>query len=327
MELDYFGFMDKPNIADYKLFLISGDEPLQKHNIIEKINNSFKEKNYEIARYDISEQNHDVLYHEADSLSLFSMDKFIQFTLDKPPLKNLQKALVDNLCKPSDNSYLVIFSGLKKQNLSTKWFQSLSQNAIHVHIYDPNINVAIRIIKSEILKENELSLSDEAIQMLAQKTEGNLIATKQILKLLGRQNQKTFDEQTIKPFLHEHTNYNVFDLSDAIIEQKKAKALTILNHILLERDKATLILWTLKRELRIIFQLQETNPSYHQKVFRENNIWPSKQKYYSSLINRVHNQNIILNLQKCLNTDLCIKGVKKGNVKIMLNEIVFDLIK
>ena len=326
MQLSYFDFIKKPEITTAnKLFIITGDEPLQRHNIIEKITTSFKNKSYEISRHDLTEQNHNVLYHEADSLSLFAMDKLIQFNLEKPPLKSLQQALTENILKPSDNVYLLMFSGIKKQTLTTKWFQSLAYDATHIHIYQPNISNAINIINYE-LEQSNLSLDRDAVQILAQKTEGNLIATKQILKLLSRQNISSFDAHTIKPFLHEHASFDVFDLSDAILMRQRVKALNILNSILNEKDKPPLILWTIKKELRILSQLQATQQTYHQKIFKDNNIWASKQKFYSSLANEIDKETISNNLKRCLEIDLCIKGAVTGNVSLKLNEAVLDLV-
>ncbi|AJC48270.1 DNA polymerase III subunit delta [Allofrancisella guangzhouensis] len=325
MELSYFDFIKMTDLARYKLFIITGDEPLQRYNIIEKITTEFKDKNFEIVRYDLSEQNHDILYQAADSLSLFNMEKLIQFSFEKAPQKSLQQAMVENILKPGDNVYLLVFNAIKKQNLSSKWFQSLAQNAIHVHIHQPNMTNAISIINHE-LQQTSITLTAEAVQLLAQKTEGNLIAAKQIIKLLSRQNIQSFDDKVLKPFLHEHTNFDVFDLSDAILNQQKSKALTILNSILNESDKPPLILWALKRELRIISQLKSTQRNHHQKIFDDNNIWSSKQKYYTSLANRIGSEIILSCLQKCLDTDLCIKGAKQGNINLKLNDIVFGLV-
>ncbi|MDE4976234.1 DNA polymerase III subunit delta, partial [Francisella tularensis subsp. holarctica] len=80
----------------------------------------------------------------------------------------------------------------------------------------------------------------EATQLLELLTEGNLIATYLILKLLSRQDSRVFDENTIRPFLHEHANFDVLDLSEAILSQHKRKALKILNCILNENDKPPL---------------------------------------------------------------------------------------
>ena len=325
MQLSYFDFIKEPEITASKLFIVTGDEPLQRHNVVEKIVTAFKDKSYEISRHDLTEPNHNELYHEADSLSLFTMDKLVQYSFEKPPQKSLQKALVENILKPSDNVYLLIFNGIKKQTLTTKWFQSLATDATHIHIYQPNISNAINIINHE-LDQSNLSLDREAIQILAQKTEGNLIATKQILKLLSRQDTMSFDAQTIKPFLHEHASFDVFDLSDAILMRQKAKALNVLNSILNEKDKPPLILWTIKKELRIVSQLQATAQTYHQKIFKDNNVWVSKQKFYSSLANRLNKETISQNLKRCLDIDLCIKGAIKGNIPLKLNEVIFDLV-
>ena len=325
MELGYFDFINFSDIKKYKLFIVTGDEPLQYNNVIEKITAIFKESDFEIIRHDLSEQNYEVLYHEAESLSLFSFDKLVLFNFQKPPQKLLQKALVENIQKDSDNVYLLAFSNIKKQHISSKWFQTLAQNAIHIRIYQPNLISAIKILESE-LKDIPLNLSREAIQLLAQKTEGNLIAAKQIIKLLLHQKAYNFDEITIRPFLHEHTSFDVFDLSDAILMQQKSKALKILNTILNQSDKAPLILWTIKKELRILSQLKATQDMYSQKVFKDNNVWASKQKYYLSLANKVSDGLILSCLKKCLDIDLCIKGAKKGNISLKLYEIVFKLV-
>ncbi|MBK2267104.1 DNA polymerase III subunit delta [Francisella philomiragia] len=324
MQLSYFDLLKKNDLTEYKLFMITGDEPLQKHNIIEKITDQFKAKNYEISYHDLNEQNLDVLYGEVDSLSLFSMDKLIQFNFDKPPQKKLQQALADKLISEDDNVYLLVFSGMKKQNTSAKWFQSLEHRAIHISIFNPNIDNAINIIDYEA-KQLGLSLTQPAVQLLVQKTEGNLITSKQIIKLLSRQSTQTYDENTIRPFIHEHANFDVFDLSEALLSQQKTKALKILNSILTENDKPPLVLWAIKRELRIISQLKNTQPTYHQKIFKDNNIWPSKQKFYISLANKTSTEKISIGFEKCLQTDLYIKGAKKGNIKLKLNEIIFEV--
>lgn len=325
MEQSYFDLIKKNDLANYNFFIITGDEPLQKHNVIEKITNQFRAKNYEISQHDLNEQNLDVLYNETDSLSLFATDKFIQFNFEKPPQKKLQQALVEKLINDDDNVYLLVFNGMKKQNISAKWFQSLAQKAIHTRIFQPNLNNSINIINHET-QEIGLNLTKEAIQLLAQKTEGNLIATKQILKLLSRQDTQNFDENTIRPFLHEHANFDVFDLSEAILTKNKSKAIKVLNSIVNENDKPPLVLWALKKELRILSQLKNTSPIYHQKIFKDNNIWPSKQKFYSSLASQISIEKISNSLKACLDIDLCIKGAKKGNVKLKLNEVIFNIL-
>jgi DNA polymerase-3 subunit delta len=85
-------------------------------------------------------------------------------------------------------------------------------------------------------------------------------------------------------------------------------------------------LWALKKELRILSQLKNTLPTYHQKIFKDNNIWPSKQKFYSSLTNKISSAKISNGLKKCLDADLYIKGAKKGNVRLKLNEVVLEIL-
>ncbi len=44
MQLNYFDFIKKPEITANKLFVVTGDEPLQRHNVVEKIITAFKDK-------------------------------------------------------------------------------------------------------------------------------------------------------------------------------------------------------------------------------------------------------------------------------------------
>ncbi|MDE4978492.1 DNA polymerase III subunit delta, partial [Francisella tularensis subsp. holarctica] len=76
-----------------------------------------------------------------------------------------------------------------------------------------------------------------------------------------------FDYNKIRHFIHDHANFDVFDISEAILSQHKSKALKILNSILNENDNPPLVLWALKRELRILSQIKNTQITYNKKIF------------------------------------------------------------
>jgi len=322
MIINYFNFIQKLTLSKNNIIILTGEEPLQTFNISKKIANFYKQKLYEFHEYSINNQNYNFLENENANLSLFATNKYIKINIDTLPQKTAQnllhKHLIDKL--NTDNTYFINFGDIKKTTQNTKWFKNLSQNALHIQIYNPDMNNAHRILK---LETQGLDISREAINIIIEKTAGNLVASKQIINFLHQQQNKVFDEYNIEEFLHKHTCYNVFDLSTAFINRNLTKTLNILNDLLIDRSNATLILWSLKRDLRLMRQLKKFDSQDRQKVFRENNIWSSKQSVYNSLAIITSEKKIEKSLHKCLEIDKSIKGISASNLNLLFNDLVF----
>ena len=327
MQLDYFKALNINNIKNNQIFIISGNEPFQKQKVTNNILEYFKNLEFELSSYNLTEQNSEILYQETSSISLFNDKKIFLLNIDNTP-KKIQQTLIDNIKnKSEDNIFVIIFNNLKKTQTNTKWFKQISANAIHINIYNPNIYTAFKIIKKEINDNLKVKLTDQAINILIQKTEGNLIATNQILTLLNKQQQKYFDKINIKPFLHEHSQYDIFDLSETLLSLNKNKSLKIFSSIISDPTKITLVLWAIKKEIRIIYQLHQAKNNNKQQIFRENNIWASKERLYNSLINKISITKIFFLLDECLNAELILKGAISGDIQQKINYIIFEFTK
>ncbi|MDA0911616.1 MAG: hypothetical protein O2809_08725, partial [Proteobacteria bacterium] len=174
---------------DFPCYIITGKEPYQKNKLIEQINAKYKTQNFEILRTQIINQQYDFLQSNFNSFSLFAEERLLQLTITKAPDKNAQKLLVDCLNNISQSDcFLLIFDDLTSAQQKTKWFQSLVQQALYIQVWPVSIQESIKLIKLELSSLNKtITLTEDALMLLAQKTEGNLFAANQMISLLQHQ--------------------------------------------------------------------------------------------------------------------------------------------
>ena len=329
MKANYFDALRLIQQQHFPLYIISGDEAYQQHQLAEKLLTRFKSQDYEIVRHHIDAHNYDVLYQQSDTLSLFSSQRFIIVTFNKAPDKKGQSALLDNLSDhSSDDVYLLIFQDLNHASTKTKWFTKLSERALHIQLWPLSSQDTLKMIDLEMCQYPQLTMTHEAKLILAQKTEGNMLATHQMLSLLARQAKPNYDENNVLALLHQHCKYDVFDLITPIIIRDKCKALSILNQLLTENAEPVLVLWALTKQVRILSHLLGAqNTSEINKVFMQHQIWQSRQNQYLQWSKRHCLDQISNYMDQCLKIDYTIKGIEKDNIVLGFNQLVLSLMK
>lgn len=330
MKANYFDALKLIAQQSFPLYIISGDEAYQQHQLCEKLLKRYQTQDYEIVRYYIDGHNYDVLYQQADTLSLFSSQRFVIIHFNKAPDKKGQSALVDNLSQQNgDDVYLLVFHELNHASTKTKWFNALAQSALHIQLWPLGVQDTVKMIDHELSQVYpHMQISLEAKMILAQKTEGNMLATHQILELLARQNKPHYDADNILPLLHQHCKYDVFDLIEPIISGNARKALNILNQLLQEGTETVLILWTLNKQIRILNAILNTQDNATlNKVFAQHQIWPSRQAQYQQWARKHQRTEISEYLSLCLEIDYAIKGIQKDNLTLRFNQLVLSLLK
>jgi DNA polymerase-3 subunit delta len=96
-----------------------------------------------------------------------------------------------------------------------------------------------------------LVVSDEALELLAGRTEGNLLAAHQELsKLAWLAPGGTVDADTVLAGVADSARFDVFQLGDAALAGDTARALRMLAGLRAEGTEPTLALWALTRALR-----------------------------------------------------------------------------
>ena len=100
----------------------------------------------------------------------------------------------------------------------------------------------------------KLEASEEALELLAARTEGNLLAAHQELTqlaLLAPDGRVTPD--TVLAGVADSARFDVFGLGEAVLKGEAARALRVLAGLRAEGTEPTLVLWALSRALRDVW--------------------------------------------------------------------------
>src|SRR6185436_11478645 len=96
----------------------------------------------------------------------------------------------------------------------------------------------------------ELTLEDEAVRFIVERTEGNLLAAQQELeKLRLLASGKTIDLAAAQAGIGDSARYDVFQLGEAALAADVPRGLRILAGLRSEGVEPTLALWSLSREI------------------------------------------------------------------------------
>jgi DNA polymerase-3 subunit delta len=107
-------------------------------------------------------------------------------------------------------------------------------------------------------KRGGVEIEPGAVELIAERVEGNLLAAQQELeKLRLLANGRPITRELVEGSVADSARYDVFQLAEAASKGDAARALRILLGLKSEGVEPTLILWALVRELRGLWQAKE----------------------------------------------------------------------
>ena len=143
---------------------------------------------------------------------------------------------------------IVILPKLTSSAARAKWVQNLTGAGVWLSLAAPQGEQLPRWIAAR-LKAAGLVADDEAIEMLTAQTEGNLLAAKQeIDKLMLLAGGERVTAEQVRAAVADGARYDVFQLADAALAGKGARAARILLHLREEGTAAPLVFWSLARD-------------------------------------------------------------------------------
>lgn len=316
---NYLDAIQATQEKNFPYYIITGKETYQKNKFSEYIIHKHQSEGFEIIRTQIVDYKYEFLQLHFNKPSLLSKKNLVQLRIFKSPDLFAQKLLIHHLSSSISNDHLIIiFDSLTALQQKAKWFQLITQHALHADMRILNINESIELIKNEFkLCKPKIVLTKDALIMLAQKTEGNLLAANQLINTLKNQQQTYFDDESVKKYLFDSMHYNVFDLTKSLIESKLIRSLSIFHYIFNGRVENPIILWAILKELRIWYALSKSkeNFSQYQKIFKLNNIRKKQQNAYIIQAKKFTDHEYANFFKQCFKIDLIIKGIEQGNLE------------
>ncbi len=300
------------------IYLISGDEPLLVQEACDAIRAAARQAGF-------SERD---LYHAdagfdwtqvlsaANSLSLFSEQKLIEVRLPsaKPGDKG-SKVLVEYAEAPAPDNLLLLVTGkLDKSAQRAKWFKALEQSGVHLTIWPLPPAQLPRWI-GQRLEAAGLKAESGAIDLLASRVEGNLLAAAQEiekLKLLAP--DQLVSTELMASVVADSARYDIFGLTDKALLGDARGADKTLQGLRAEGTEPLTLLWALTREIRQLIQLSQalSQGQAFDRAAQSLSIWDKRKPLVQSAIRRLKPAQMQQLLRKANGIDKAIKGMRNA---------------
>ena len=239
-------------------YILSGDEPLQIEEGCDLIRARVRESGF--AERSIYHVDNGFDWSEvvgaASNLSLFAKRRIIELRIREGRFGDGKKVLPACAERPpADTIFLIITARIDNRTSKTKWFTAIEQAGIWVPIW-PVEHQQLPDWITRRCQRAGLKAEPDAVTLLAERVEGNLLAAAQEiekLRLLATDSIVTVDH--IRKIVSDSARYNVFGLVDAAMSGNARRAVRTFNGLLSEGAELPVLLWALARELRLLSHL------------------------------------------------------------------------
>ncbi len=256
---------------------------------------------------------------DSGSLSLFAELKLTDIRFPKLPNKAAQEALVELVESASpENLFLIRLPKMDKRQKGTKWFKALATKANVQEIWPPKAQEFSGWIKQRA-QQYHLSISHDACQMLAEQTEGNLLAAKQSLQkltLLHMNDSAEIGLAEMAAVTSNSARYSVFLCLDEAMAGRGERAVRMLHQFKLEGVAPISILVNLTREINQCNQvaLAGLNGQSPMQALSRTFLWDSKKRLIATAVGKLSVavwQRLVI---RCAYLDRMIKGQESGDI-------------
>jgi DNA polymerase-3 subunit delta len=300
------------------IYVIHGDEPLIALEAADAVRAAARARGFtdrevfEPARgFDWSE-----LLHSLASLSLFGGKKIVELRLagGKPGPQG-GEAIAQYCGRPSpDILLLVTVPRLDRTSQGSAWFGALSRAGVVVDVW-PIERARLPAWIAERLGRQRQRAPREALEFLADRVEGNLLAAHQEvqkLALLAPEGELSID--TVREVVANVARYDAYTASEAMLAGDAARYIRIIDGLKSEGEAPTLVLWVLSEELYALGRIQAGAAAGRpvDELMRENRVWGPRQRPMKAAAARVAPVAVRRALAQAAGIDRAIKGVGSG---------------
>ncbi|WP_063661788.1 DNA polymerase III subunit delta [Aliivibrio fischeri] len=274
-------------------YLLFGNEPLLKQESLDAIRQAafaqgFEEKHQFTLDKQLDWNN---VFDCTQALSLFSSKQIIELTIPDTGMTIAHTSKLKELVPTLHDDIILLLQGprVNKAQEGTQWFKALTQLGLFIPCNTPDNQQLPRFIQQRC-KKLKLKPDAEAIQMLAQWHEGNLLALAQSLdKLALLYPDGLLTLIRIEEALNRNNHFTPFQLVDTLLSGQAKRAQRILRQLESEGTEVIILLRTLQKELLLLqtFQYSLSQGEAMFTVFDRYKVWQNRRALYQAALQRL----------------------------------------
>ena len=311
------------------VYVLSGDEPLQMMEAADAVRTAARAQGYTEREVMTVEPGFDwaSLTAASDALSLFAERRIIDLRMPTgKPGQQGSKALQAYAERPPEDTILLIQSGrLERGAANAKWYKQLEAAGVAVQIW-PLSTAETREWVAARMGRHGLGPTPEAVALLVERVEGNLLAAAQEIDKLSLLHGKgSVDADTVVASVADSARHSVYDLADAALAPDPSRAVRILNGLRGEGVEPTLILWSLTRDIRLLAELAFAQVANRRVDLMRQGVLKKRHALVQRAARRGDTRHWRRLLADCARIDRCIKGQERGDVWDELLQLTLSL--
>lgn len=313
------------------VYLISGNVPLLVQEAGDRVRRLARETGFsERVVLDVDRHfNWQSLLQVSSELSLFATQRLIELRLPgaKPGdagSKALQSYVDQVVVTRAEggtcpNILLIIAGKIEKQAQKTKWFKALDKVGVIVQFW-PIAGPSLQHWIDRRLRACGLQGDADALRLLAERSEGNLLACAQEIDKLQLlccdSRESTITAADVISAVVDSARYDVFTLIDSALAGETVRVCRILTGLRGEGTDAVVILWALSREFRLLHDMATAMAGGASMTaqFSRLRVWDNRKSMVGAALQRLPVTALRAMLLRAARLDRVIKGQTLGNV-------------
>ena len=169
----------------------------------------------------------------------------------------------------------------------------------------------------------------QAIEVLADRVEGNLLAASQEIEKLKLliDGDGIIDAETMSTVVADSARYSVFNLVDRALEGDSEAAARTLYGLRNEGTEPAAVLWVLTRELRTLTKASEqiAGGSHTDGALKNLGVWNQRQPLMRNALKRLKLPQLSMLLRQSAGVDRAIKGMNQASPWQEITTIILGL--
>lgn len=244
------------------LWFLLGSEPLLTIEAQDAIRAAAKSAGYTERKSFVFEGNADFspLYEALGDQSLFGEKNLIEVVFPRSTIGKTGPEAVKAIIEHADEDKMIVVSLLEYDWTTEKkdWFIQLSSKALRIPLTPvPRSSLSSWIIERAQLK-NQQTLSKEAAEFIAEKTEGNLLATSQEINKLALLCDKTeVSREDVIDAVSDVSRFDQEALRIAMLEGDAGKVSRVIESLEAESVQIPSFLWMLAEDVRRLLLMKQ----------------------------------------------------------------------
>jgi len=312
-------------------YLVTGDEHLLVAEALDAIRAAARERGFTARDLHVTGPGFDwaAVRDASANLSLFAERRIVEIVLPTgKPGRDGGAALVDLVATLGPDTLLIVTGAkLDRGAANAKWAKTLEKSGVFVPVWPIERRELPGWIAAR-MRAAGLKPDRDAVAILADRVEGNLLAASQeIEKLALVLGAGPVSGEAIDAAVADSSRFDVYKLADAALAGHTARAVSMLKSLRLEGVEPVLAVWALTREVRTLARLLESAHSGRNPAagMQKLGVWRNRQSLVKAALGR-HSLAGIYRLLKALGrADAAAKGQAPGDPWQMLAAVTIEL--